>query len=115
MKKLLLLIGILMAFGVQAQAFLGLGNRLADGCRDYALKRDMDAYATCLDDVSAVANIMAYAANHNLRACIPPASVVNGQVTAVLDKAFREHAEQFQFSALSLVAASLSQAFPCKT
>jgi len=114
MKKLLLLIGMSLALYGPSQALFGADNQLTDGCHLYASKGDINAYAECLRDVSAVADIMAYQAKQNLRACIPPDSVANGQMAAVLDKAVSAHAEQFRFSALSFIAAFLSQAFPCK-
>jgi len=63
--------------------------------------------------VSAVADILAYWANHNLRACIPPDSVANGQLTAVVRESLREHPEATNESASALIVAALSSAFTC--
>lgn len=114
MKCALLLIGILFAISVPSQASFGAENRLTEGCRQYASKGDMDSYGECLSDISAVADILAYGANINLRACIPLESVKNGKIIAVIDQSLREHPIQTSDSAMLFVATALSAAFPCE-
>jgi len=114
MKRTLLLIGILMTVSVPSQSFFAANDRLVEGCRYYSLKGDSDSFGECMSYASAVADILAYAANYNLRACIPSDSVTNGQMIAVINKSLSEHPVQTNDSAMLLVAAALSTAFTCR-
>lgn len=114
MKRALPLIGILIVVSVPAQALFGGENRLAEGCRSYASKGDMESYGECVADTSAIADILAYGANLNLRACIPLDAVKSGQMIAVVNKSLRDHPIQTDDSAMLLVAAALRTAFPCQ-
>jgi Rap1a immunity proteins len=114
MKRVLLLIGVLMALSVPSYAFSSEYRRLTDGCRYYESKGSVDAYAECLNYVSAVAEILTFWGNNRIRACIPAESVASGQLAAVVQKSFSRQPEISHDSASALVAATLSNAFPCK-
>jgi len=114
MKRVLLLIGVLMVLSVPSQAFPGDYRRLTDGCRYYESKGNVDAYAECLNDVLAVVDILTFWENDNVRACISPESGASGQLAAVIQKSLSRQPEITHDSASALVAATLSNAFPCK-
>ena len=103
-----------MALSVPSHAFSNEYRRLTDGCRYYESKGNVDAYAECLNYVSAVTQILTFWANDGLRACIPAESVASGQLAAVVQKSLSRQPEITHDSASALVAATLSNAFPCK-
>jgi len=114
MKRVLLLIAVLLAFGVPSHAFSSDYRRLTDGCRYYQSKGNMDAYAGCLNDVLAVVEILTFWGNKGVRACISSESVASGQLAAVVTKSLSRQPEITHDSASALVATTLSNAFPCK-
>lgn len=114
MNRMLLLVGMLVAFNAPSQASTGEYSRLSEGCRYYETVGNSGAYEECLSYVAAISDILAYWANYNLQACIPADSVANGQLASVVNKSLREHPEVTDESASALVAASLSSAFACK-
>jgi hypothetical protein len=64
--------------------------------------------------VTAVAEILRFWKNDRLRACISAESVESGQLAAVVNKSLGGQPEITHDSASALVAATLSNAFPCK-
>ena len=114
MKRVLLLIGVLVALSVPAHGFSSEYRRLTDGCRYYASKGDLEKYTDCLNYVMAIAEILAFWEEDSVRACIPPESVASGQLAAVVKKSLSRQPEITDDSASALVAATLSNAFPCK-
>lgn len=114
MKRELLLIGVLMALGVPSHAFSSEYRQLTDGCRYYASEGNVGAYAECLNYVISVAEILKFWENDRIRACISPESVESGQLAAIVNKSLSGQPEITYDSASALVAATLSNAFPCK-
>lgn len=114
MKKLLLLIGMLLAFDVGAQSVFATGNKLAAHCGGTEQQLVTASTGFCIGYVSAVADVMAYTSISAFRACIPVESVSSGRLVRVTFKYLREHPEQLRHSAESVVARALSAAFPCK-
>jgi hypothetical protein len=103
-----------MALSVPSHAFSSEYRRLTDGCRYYASEGNVDAYAECLNYVTAVAEILKFWENDRIRACISPESVVSGQLAAVVNKSLDGQPVITHDSASALVAATLSNAFPCQ-
>ena len=114
MKRALLLIGMLLAFEVHAQATYHYGNELNQWCRDFEQRSNPVTGNACVIYVSAVADVMAFDSVDGFRACIPVKSVTNFQVASATAKFLREHPEKLYASANTVVAAALAQAFPCK-
>jgi len=114
MKRVLLFIEVLAVLSIPSHAFPGDYRRLTDGCRYYESKGNVGAYSECLNDVLAVVDILTFWENNSLRACIPPESVASGQLTSVLNKSLSQQPVVTHDSASALVAATLSNAFPCK-
>ena len=104
----------MIALGVPSRAFSSDYRLLTDGCRYYESKGNLDAYAKCLNDVSAVVEILTFWGNNGIRACIPPESVPSGQLAAVIKKSLSRQPEINRDSASAFVAATLRNAFPCK-
>lgn len=102
-----------MALNVPSQASTSAYSRLTEGCRYYETVGNSGAYDECLSYVSAVSDILAYWANYNVRACISPDSVANGQLASVVNKSLSDHPEVTKESTSALVAAALSSAFAC--
>lgn len=103
-----------MALGAPSHVFSGEYRRLTDGCRYHESKGNLDKYAECLTYATAVAEILTFWEKDRLRACIPPESVASGQLAAVVKKSLSRQPEITHDSASALVAAALSNAFPCK-
>lgn len=104
-----------MALGVPSHAFSSSEyRRLTDGCRYYESKGNADKYAECLNYATAVAEILTFWEKGGLRACIPTKSVASGRLVAVVKKSLRQQPEITHDSASALVAATLSNSFPCK-
>lgn len=113
MKRALLLIGMLLAFEVQAQATFITGSKLMEFCRGFdqgALNFDRSA---CVWYVTGVADVMAGDSVTGWRACIVTGSVTNEQVAQVAVTFLREHPEKSHLAAHNLVAMALSGAYPC--
>ena len=114
-RRVFLLIGIAMALNVPSQAFSGAYSRLTEGCDNGEAAENPSTYEECLRYVSTVRDILEYWAQYqDLRACIPPGSVANGQLASVVDRSLREHPQVMHESAGALLAAELSNAFSCK-
>lgn len=114
MKRALLFIVVLMALGIPSHAFSGEYRRLTDGCHYYESKGNVEKYVECLNYATAVAEILTFWERDRLRACIPPENVASGQLVAVVKKSLSRQPEITHDSASALVAATLSNAFPCK-
>jgi len=114
MKRVLLFILVLMALGIPLDAFSSEYRRLTDGCRYYESKGNVDKYAECLNYATAVAEILKFWEKDSLRACILPENVASGQLATVVKKSLSRQPEITHDSASALVAATLSNAFPCK-
>lgn len=112
MKRASFLVGMLMALSVPLQASSSEYRRLTDGCDRHASMGYTDAYRECVAYVSAVADILEYWTNYNLRACIPPDSVANGEIKAVVNKSLSRSPKAIDEGAV--IAAALSNAFTCK-
>ena len=102
-----------MALGIPSHAVSSEYRRLTDGCRYHDSEGNVQAYAECLNYVTAVSEILTFWKIDRLRACIPPESVVNGQLAAVVNKSLSRQPQITHDSASALVAATLSNAFPC--
>jgi hypothetical protein len=69
---------------------------------------------TCMGYLTAVMDALAGGGNVNgYRACIPPTADMN-QIVDIVKSFIRNHPEKRHFLAVGLVAASFSEAFPCK-
>lgn len=113
MKRAILLIGMLLAFDVRADAFES-GNTLADKCRGAAQREVTFPDGICLGYVTGIADVMAISPIGRSRACIPTSGTTKGQMVDIVVKHIREHPEELHYDAASLVAKALSTAFPCR-
>ena len=94
------------------------GNDLRGYCSKYTDSfptTPPDAWRSglCSSYVVAISDVMTRNAVNNLRACIPRGNTQD-QIVKIAIKHLREHPEKLNFSAYSLVAVALSEAFPCK-
>jgi Rap1a immunity proteins len=90
-----------------------LGNDLARKCN--ASAQDNFALGDCAGYVTAVADIMSqpeWPYSQQAKACLVP-EVERGQLVAVVKRYVAEHPEQLHYTAFSVVAVALAQAFPC--
>jgi len=114
MKRAILLIGMLLAFdvGAQSNAFTS-GNDLMKHCSVFEMGASTFYDGVCSGYVVAIADAMAINTINTFRACVPLNSTW-GQIARISIKYLREHPEQLHHAAHGLVAAALSEAFPCK-
>lgn len=122
MKRVLLLIGMLLAFDAMPMGFIS-GNELLVHCAALEAERDPNAriesiiqsdrsWLICVWYVAGVTDAMETDSVNGLRACLPP-DTTGTQVGAVTLHFLREHPELLQFSGHSLVAIAVNRAFPC--
>lgn len=111
MKRLFLLTGMLIALGFPLLACSSDYRRLIDGCDTKNSKGYEDAYRECVVYVSAIVDILEYWANYNLRPCISPDHVSNGQIQAVVNRSLSLNPKATDEGVV--IAAALSNAFTC--
>jgi len=110
MKRALLLIGMLLAFDVEAEGF-DTGNDLLRYCSKHVTNPFYNGL--CSGYTIAIADVMVIDSVAGFRACFP-ATVTRGRLLEVSMQYLRAHPEQLHYTAVCLVAAALSEAFPCK-
>src|SRR5262245_12829484 len=90
-----------------------LGNDLERKCN--ASAQDYFALGDCAGYVTAVADMMSqpeWPYSQQAKACLV-SSIERGQLVAVVKRYVAAHPEQLHFTAFSVVAVALAQAFPC--
>jgi Rap1a immunity proteins len=101
---------------VTAQVMTINGNALNNYCNPNksAPAQEWAMAATCMGYLAAVMDAFAGGGDVNgYRACIPPTADMN-QIVDIVKRFIRNHPEKRHFLAVGLVAASFSEAFPCK-
>ncbi len=113
MRKFLLAAMVLVAVPYVPVAKAGFvnGNTLLARCRN---KFDVYDQAYCVAYIVAITDtLLGKNAVQGHRAC-PPGGIVQGQAFDIAVSWLEAHPQHRQFSANGLVAAALSEAFPCK-
>jgi Rap1a immunity proteins len=91
-------------------AYFVNGNFLHDACQKGV---SMDRTAFCVGYVGGIADALSQDSVQGHRSCIPAKSVTNIQLMDVVEIYLANHPERRHEMAASLVALSLSAAFPC--
>lgn len=122
MKRVLLLIGMLLAFDAGGMGFIN-GHELLIHCGaveadripgatvESIIQRDR-SWLVCVWYAAGVTDAMETGSVNGLSACTPP-DTTGSQLGLVTLKFLREHPELLQFSGHSLVAIAVNRAFPC--
>ena len=100
---------IAVFYGNAAKADFQNGNSLLKHC----ITDHLFSQGYCLGFIAGVADVMLTNPIYGFRACVPE-RVVLGQVVDVVVNNLKNSPEKRHFTAHSLVASYLSQAFPCK-
>lgn len=112
MKRAILVIGMLLAFDVQAAAVFDSGQDLFKNCSQYEKQLGTPPDWACMAYVTAVADVLSNNSVGGVRVCFPQ-NVNKQQVVLVVVKYLRDQPEVLHFSAVSLTVNALQKAFPC--
>ena len=111
--RLLLIASCLSMLAGSATAGVSFGNasKLLEDCSSMT---DPVPYTHCLGYITGVADALAYGAQiGSFKVCIP-AETSEGEVQDVAISWLKDHPKAGDYSAVTVVAAALSQAFPCR-
>lgn len=111
LMSLLLTVALVLPPRVASATTFFSGNTLYDYCK--ADPHDRVAYGTCVGYIAGVADAMETGPLYTWKACVPRSAAM-GQPYDVVLRSLRAHPEWRHFTAPSLVAHALSEAFPCK-
>jgi hypothetical protein len=109
MKRIILLIGMLLAFDVRSG--FDTGNDLLRYCKNYERDDATFVEGVCAGHVVGVFDMMVEFPIPGARIC--PGRVERGQVVRVVVKYVKEHPEQLHLPAVVLTKTALVNAFPC--